>query len=180
MAFAKFLGIISKKAAFTAVDGFHEAVVEEDELVSLKMADVNEVLETGNAFFLNTGSPHHVIFSEEVDDVDVRKDGAAIRFSANYINRGGTNVNFATIQNENTLKVRTYERGVEDETLSCGTGVTAVALAAYASGSTSSKKVNISARGGDLSVQFTPAGRGFKDIWLTGPAKQVFKGEIQW
>ncbi|MDX1602917.1 MAG: diaminopimelate epimerase [Salinimicrobium sediminis] len=177
VAFAKYLGIISEEAAFTAIDGFHEAVIQ-NELVGLKMMDVTGIEKKENALFLNTGSPHHVIFSEDVDEVDVKKEGAAIRYSETYAPHGGSNVNFATFVDEATFKVRTYERGVENETLSCGTGVTAVALAAHASGKTSASTVHLSTPGGELSVKFTPAGDTFKDIWLTGPAKQVFKGEI--
>ncbi len=177
VAFAKFLGIISERAAFTAIDGFHEAVIE-NELVGLKMTDVAGVEEKGNAFFLNTGSPHHVIFSEGVDEVDVNKEGAKIRFSEAYAAKGGTNVNFAALMDEATFKVRTYERGVENETLSCGTGVTAVALAAHATGRTSASTVHLTTPGGELSVKFNSEGNTYKDIWLTGPAKMVYKGEI--
>ena len=178
VAFAKFLGIISDKAAFTAIDGFHEAVIEK-ELVGLKMVDVEGVDKNGNALFLNTGSPHHVIFSDAVETLDVKKEGAAIRYSEAYNSKGGTNVNFVAPVDTNTFKVRTYERGVEDETLSCGTGVTAVALAAHASGKTSASTVHLSTPGGELSVRFTSEGNSYTDIWLTGPAKMVFKGEIE-
>lgn len=177
VAFAKFLGIIKDQAAFTAIDGFHEAVITND-LVGLKMTDVSGIDEKENALYLNTGSPHHVIFSDEVEKLDVKKEGAAIRYSEAYVSKGGTNVNFAALIDEASFKVRTYERGVEDETLSCGTGVTAVALAAHASGRTSASTVHLSTPGGELSVKFTPVGASYKDIWLTGPARQVFKGEI--
>ena len=177
VAFAKYLGIISDRAAFTAIDGFHEAVIE-DEKVGLKMMDVEGVSEIGTALFLNTGSPHHVIFSEEVDQINVKQEGAAVRYSPEYEAKGGTNVNFSSSLDESTLKVRTYERGVEDETLSCGTGVTAVAIAAYHSGRISSNKVELKTPGGELSVRFTPKGDTYSDVWLTGPAQQVFKGEI--
>jgi diaminopimelate epimerase len=177
VAFAKFLGIISEKAAFTAIDGFHEAVIE-DEKVGLKMMDVKGISAVGNAFFLNTGSPHHVIFSEGVEQTDVKREGAAIRYSTQYESKGGTNVNFSSFLGASTFKVRTYERGVEDETLSCGTGVTAVAVAAHYSGKTASSKVNLETPGGKLSVSFTPEGDKYTNVWLTGPAQQVFKGEI--
>lgn len=177
VAFARFLKIISDKATFTAIDGIHEAVIE-NELIGLKMMNVEGVEEKGNAFFINTGSPHHVIFSDDVVNLDVKKEGAAIRYSEAYASKGGTNVNFVAPVEEADFKVRTYERGVEDETLSCGTGVTAVALAAHASGKTSALTVDISTPGGELSVRFTPEAKGYSNIWLTGPAKQVFKGEI--
>lgn len=178
VAFAKYLGIISEKATFTAVDGLHEAVIE-NELVGLQMMNVKGISKTGNAFFLNTGSPHHVIFSEEVEETDIKKEGARIRYSSKYEAIGGTNVNFVSYLDDATFKVRTYERGVEDETFSCGTGVTAVAIAAYYAGKTASTSVHLSTPGGDLAVRFTPEGEDFKEIWLTGPAKQVFKGEIE-
>ena len=178
VAFAKYLGIISKKAAFGAVDGFHAAVIDGD-LVGLKMSAVKEISKKGNAFFLDTGSPHHVIFSEEVDGVDVQLEGSGVRYSEEYNSKGGTNVNFIAPLDTASFKVRTYERGVEAETLSCGTGVTASALAAYHSGKTTSTTVKLVTPGGDLTVSFKPSSKGFEEIWLTGPAKQVFKGEVE-
>ncbi|WP_029034685.1 diaminopimelate epimerase [Salinimicrobium terrae] len=177
VAFAKFLGIVSHKAAFTAIDGFHEAVIEKD-LVGLKMANVDFISKIGNALFLNTGSPHHVIFSENVASIDVKKEGSAVRYSQQYNPQGGTNVNFVSSTDKGNFKVRTYERGVEGETLSCGTGVTAVALAAFHSGRTSSTTVKLNTPGGDLEVSFQALDDGYRNIWLKGPAKQVFKGEI--
>lgn len=178
VAFAKFLGIINKKASFTAIDGFHEAIIE-NEQVGLKMMDVMELKVLANAVFLDTGSPHHVIFTEEVDKIDVKREGAAVRYSEEYSNKGGTNVNFVSQVDDVTFKVRTYERGVEDETLSCGTGVTAVALAAYATNRTRATTVHLETPGGTLAVNFKVDVAGFKDIWLNGPAKLVFKGELE-
>ncbi len=179
VAFAKYLGIVKDKAIFTAIDGLHEATIE-NELVGLKMMNVSEIKEMGNAVFLNTGSPHHVIFSEEVDNINVKEEGAAVRYSEQYSEIGGTNVNFVSTVDKSTFKVRTYERGVEDETLSCGTGVTAVALAAFATKRSEVTTIHLETPGGQLAVNFTPDGKGFKEIWLTGPAKQVFKGEVTW
>jgi diaminopimelate epimerase len=178
VAFAHFLGIIKERAVFTAIDGFHEASINKD-LVNLKMMDVEEVQKKDAAIFLNTGSPHHVIFTKTVDALDVKKEGAAVRYSTEYKEAGGTNVNFVELVNENTVKVRTYERGVENETLSCGTGVTAVALAAYATGRIKTKTINLETPGGLLSVSFKPRGEEYQDIWLSGSAKQVFKGVIK-
>lgn len=178
VAFAKYLGIITNEAAFGAIDGFHKAVIE-DELVGLKMTEVKRISETGSAYFLNTGSPHHVIFSEEVDNVNVQQEGAEVRYSEEYNSSGGTNVNFVSPLDTASFKVRTYERGVEAETLSCGTGVTASALAAYHSSKTTSTTVKLVTPGGDLTVSFKPSSGKFEEIWLTGPAKQVFKGEIE-
>lgn len=178
VAFAKFLGIVVDKAAFTAIDGFHEAVIEQ-ELVSLKMMNVQGISQVGdNEMFLNTGSPHHVKFTDEVDAIEVKRDGASIRYSPEYKAAGGTNVNFVSHLEKSSFKVRTYERGVEDETLSCGTGVTAVAIAAYHLGIIPSTTVHLQTPGGELAVRFTPRGEMYEDVWLTGPASQVFKGEI--
>ncbi len=176
VAFAKFLGIIEDKARFTAIDGPHEAAMD-NSVVSLKMQDVHEIIESGDFLFLDTGSPHHITFAEGISKKDIKKEGAAIRYSDRYSN-GGTNVNFVEVNSEDSFSVRTYERGVEDETLSCGTGVTAVALAAYASGKTNSQKVKLITQGGELFVQFKKTEEGYTDIWLSGPAEQVFKGEI--
>ena len=179
VAFAEFLGIVKKNASFSAIDGFHEAVIENN-LVGLKMMNVNDIQINANLpyIFLNTGSPHHVLFTENVDAVEVAKEGAAVRFSETYKAMGGTNVNFVEKLGDGTLKVRTYERGVEDETLSCGTGVTAVALAANAAGKISETEVKLSTSGGALSVSFEKEQDGFRNIWLRGPAEQVFKGEF--
>ena len=178
VAFAAFLGIIRKETVFSAIDGRHEASVE-DGMVGLKMTDVSGLKETEMAVFANTGSPHHILFTEDVEQLDVRKLGSEIRYSQAYAGSGGTNVNFAELTGPGDFKVRTYERGVENETLSCGTGVTAVALAAYRTGRTRSKEVKLQTLGGELMVSFEEEGNGFRNIWLNGPAQQVFKGEIE-
>lgn len=176
VAFAKLLGIITNSARFTAIDGVHEATIK-NAIVSLKMQEVNNVSENKDFIFLDTGSPHHIIFTKDVSAIDIRKEGSGIRYSDRYKD-AGTNVNFVEEISDNTFSVRTYERGVEDETLSCGTGVTAVALAAYQFGKTNSEKVKLVTPGGDLSVTFKKTEKGFSDIWLSGPAELVFKGEI--
>ena len=176
VAFAKFLGIVADKARFTAIDGVHEASID-NHLISLKMQDVDNIVIRDNFFFLNTGSPHHVMFSDKIGAIDVKREGAAIRYSDLY-GEAGSNVNFVQEISAETFSVRTYERGVEDETLSCGTGVTAVAIAAFESGKTTAEKVYLKTPGGELSVTFKKTENGYKDIWLSGPAEQVFKGEI--
>lgn len=177
VAFANFLGIVKEKAAFSAIDGYHEAITQKG-VVSLKMTDVSKIEENDSFLFLDTGSPHHVQFIDDVAVLDLKREGAAIRYSDPYKSRGGTNVNFVEVSEKGHLKVRTYERGVEDETLSCGTGVTAVALAAHVTGRVSSQEIQLKTPGGDLSVSFEKAGGGYKNIWLTGPAEQVFEGTI--
>lgn len=178
VAFAKFLNIIQNKGKFTAIDGPHEAVIEGD-TVSLKMQDVQAGNLNEESLFLNTGSPHHIIFTEEIGEIDVKKEGAKIRYSQLYENGGGTNVNFVQAEGSNSYLVRTYERGVEDETYSCGTGVTAVALAVHATGKTTDKEVNLSTPGGALKVTFEKEDDTYRNIWLTGPAEFVFEGEMQ-
>ena len=177
VAFAKQLGIIENSAKFTAIDGAHDAFIK-DGIVSLKMQNVRDLQVESDFLYLDTGSPHHVIFTENVADIDIRKKGSEIRYSERYKGNNGTNVNFVEPVSEDTFSVRTYERGVEDETFSCGTGVTAVALAAFSSNRTKSEKVKLLTPGGELSVKFKESEKGFSDVWLSGPAELVFKGEI--
>lgn len=175
-AFAKHLGIVEKSATFSAIDGKHKIVFEED-MIRLQMKDVEKITELENAFFLDTGSPHHVVFIEKIDQFDVKSEGTKIRNSPLYKEKG-VNVNFVESK-ENAFVVRTYERGVEDETLSCGTGVTSVALTAHFSGKTSAEKVHIETLGGNLSVSFEKSSNGYQNIWLSGPTEMVFNGEIE-
>lgn len=176
VAFAKQLGVIKSTATFMAVDGLHYATVEE-EIVNLQMIDVTEVDIFDTHTFLNTGSPHHVQIVDHIKDFDVFTEGRRIRNGAPYFEKG-SNVNFVTQTEADAFAVRTYERGVEDETLSCGTGVTAVALAMYTNNVTTAKKVKLSTPGGELSVSFEPTDKGFTKIFLSGPATYVFKGNI--
>ncbi len=178
VAFANFLGVIGEKTNFSAVDGKHAAWVK-GETVSLQMQDVIADDLNEDHLFLDTGSPHHIEFSKEVGDVNVKKLGSKIRYSDVYTNIGGANVNFVQQSDENSFLVRTYERGVEDETYSCGTGVTAVALTAHAIGKTTSNKVNLATPGGNLEVSFDNDQTKYTNIWLTGPAVQVFKGSVE-
>lgn len=178
VAFANFLGIVGEKCTFLAIDGEHEALLDAEK-VSLKMKNIKKPEKAGEDFFLDTGSPHHIIFSDNISGIDVKKEGAAVRYSDKYAISSGTNVNFAEISGENKIRVRTYERGVEDETLSCGTGVTAVALAAFSSGKVTGNTVSLETPGGNLEVSFDSENEGFGNIWLSGPAEQVFKGEIE-
>jgi diaminopimelate epimerase len=177
-AFAKKIGVVNHEAKFLAIDGMHEAKIIDDE-VSLKMNDVRNV-EIGNDFFyLNTGSPHYVKFVSDVENIDVFTEGKKIRYDARF-EAEGTNVNFIE-KKENHLFVRTYERGVENETLSCGTGVTASALVAAISGQSSTKNnCSIETLGGQLNVKFEKVlEHTFYNIWLEGPATFVFKTEIE-
>ncbi|WP_205501743.1 diaminopimelate epimerase [Rufibacter psychrotolerans] len=174
VAFAQFLGVVENEAYFIAADGPHLAYLKEG-LVHLQMKDVDEVEDLEGACFLNTGSPHYVKQVEALQDLDVFSEGRAVRYSDRF-RAEGTNVNFVEHLPENQLFVRTYERGVEDETFSCGTGVTAAALAASRTGYTS--PVAIQVLGGNLQVSFEKEGSSFRNVFLIGPAVQVFKGEI--
>ena len=152
----------------------HEATIFGDH-VELKMIDVDGIKHIRNYSYLNTGSPHHVQLVENLKGVDVKKEGAKIRYG--IYGEKGSNINFVEQDSDNVFHVRTYERGVENETLSCGTGVTAVALAMYHSGKTKGNMVTIKTHGGDLKVQFVKSGEVFTDVRLSGPATKVFEGQ---
>jgi len=173
VAFARFLGIIRDSASFMAVDGLHSATIE-DETVSLKMNDVKEIREKPQYLFLDTGSPHHVQLVQGLEKLPVREEGERLRYG--LYGRKGSNINYVEQVSKTVFAVRTYERGVEDETLSCGTGVTAVALAMHHLGKTDRTKVSVKTKGGQLQVMFEPRGGGYENIYLKGPAKQVYKG----
>ncbi|HLT32267.1 MAG TPA: diaminopimelate epimerase [Aquaticitalea sp.] len=175
-AFANFLGIIDGKATFEAIDGWHHSNILNN-LVRLQMQDVTSIENHKTHLFLNTGSPHHVQIDPDLEIMDIKSEGRRIRFGAPYF-KEGSNVNFVKKLSEDGFLVRTYERGVEDETLSCGTGVTAVALAMNYLGETKNNHVTIQTQGGQLQVSFERNEEGFFDIWLIGPATQVFKGYI--
>lgn len=177
VAFAEFLGIFKNTTTFNAIDGKHTAKIENN-LVYLQMKDVDSIQSFSTHHFLDTGSPHHVQFVDDLKTFNVKVEGEKIRYGAPY-NQTGSNVNFVEKINQNTFAVRTYERGVEDETLSCGTGVTAVAIAMYDSGESTSNTINLNVEGGQLKVSFDKVGNTYKNVMLIGPATQVFKGEIE-
>jgi len=179
VAFAKALKIITSTTTFMAVDGLHKASITNEGIVHLKMQDVTSILSTSSYSFLDTGSPHHIEFTENLSEFDVKKEGARIRYSDLYGN-AGSNINFVSQKEANVFAVRTYERGVEDETLSCGTGVTAVALAMHNQGKTIENQVRLSVEGGELEVSFEKEGEGYRNIFLIGPATFVFGGKIIW
>lgn len=178
VAFAHFLGAIGNECRFIAVDGPHDAKVLSDGWVELKMVDVAEVEKGDGFYFLDTGSPHYIAFAPDVAKVDVVEQGRAIRYSDRF-KAEGTNVNFVQ-KADDRLIVATYERGVEDETLSCGTGVTAAALAASLQEEKQEENgvTDIQAKGGKLQIKFKKTNTGFEDVWLCGPATQVFQGTI--
>jgi len=176
VAFAHFLGIIKNTTRFIAIDGEHVAEIQGEE-VSLQMIDVNKISKAENYVFLNTGSPHHVELVDNLELYPVKERGAEIRYSKLYGEKG-SNVNFVEPLSESEFKVRTYERGVEDETLSCGTGVTAVAIAMYEMGKTLATTVGLQTPGGTLTVSFEKSEHAYTNIFLKGPAKQVFEGFV--
>jgi diaminopimelate epimerase len=178
VAFAKKLGIVDSETTFMAIDGAHFATIDATETVALQMKNVDEIKIANDYVFMNTGSPHHVELVSDLKNVDVKNEGAKIRYSDLYGN-AGSNVNFVAQINPDTFAVRTYERGVEDETLSCGTGVTAVALAMFATGKTTSQNVHLNVEGGSLTVTFKEKENKFADIFLIGPATFVFSGCVE-
>ncbi len=174
--FAHDLGIIKEKNSFIATDGEHLANVSAEE-IALKMIDVQGIERETLYDFINTGSPHYITYTDNLTDFDVFSKGKAIRYSEEWVKRGGTNVNFVAITPEKSLFVRTYERGVEDETYSCGTGVTACALSAHLRYDLPSP-VQIRTLGGNLRVSFQQSDDGFEEIYLIGGAERVFEGRI--
>ncbi len=175
VAFAQFLNVIKEKTSFVAIDGLHNATMKGD-VVSLQMIDVTEIKEKPQALFLNTGSPHHVQMVENLSEFKVKKEGEKLRYG--LYGETGSNINFVEAIKDNKFAVRTYERGVEDETLSCGTGVTAVAIAMHKTGKVKEKHVFIDVLGGKLEVAFNYENGIYRDVFLIGEAKQVFKGNI--
>lgn len=177
VAFAKQIGVIDNKARFNAVDGLHEATIQEDGKVSLQMKSVPVVAVNEQYVFLDTGSPHHVTLVQDLENFDVQKNGAAIRYSSLY-GAAGSNVNFVSQISENHFRLRTYERGVEDETLSCGTGATATAIAMHVLGKTTSNRIDLDVEGGRLQVAFEKENNTFTQVFLEGPATFVYEGTM--
>jgi diaminopimelate epimerase len=197
VAFAKHLNIISTKATFSAADGLHGASILQNGVVSLQMKDVVTVRTEAKYTFLDTGSPHHVQLVDDLQSLNVKEVGCAIRYSDLY-GPEGSNVNFVKQIAPNHFAIRTYERGVEDETLSCGTGATATAIAMYVQNASYSDDhsfiskaevsenksqknnivQNIEVQGGSLQVAFTENNGVFSNVFLSGPAEFVFDGTI--
>jgi diaminopimelate epimerase len=178
VAFAKDLNLIKDNCTFIATDGLHHASIATDGIVSLQMIDVDTIKKESDYTFMNTGSPHHVQMVDDLEHYNVKENGAALRYGSLY-GAAGSNINFVKKINENTFSLRTYERGVEDETLACGTGATAVAIAMNATGQTNASSIKLNVEGGKLAVSFDKKGEQFTNIFLIGPAKFVFKGVIE-
>lgn len=178
--FAEHLGIITGKTRFLASDGIHEGKILPGKQVSLKMLDVHQVLHGDGDYIINTGSPHYIKFVNGLNELDVFDAGKKIRNSDPF-KKEGINVNF-TEMTDAGIKVRTYERGVEDETLACGTGVTAAALATSLELGLDDgpNELLIQALGGELKVAFNKDSKNdFSNIWLTGGAQFVYAGKLE-
>ena len=177
-AFAKQIGAAVEENTFLAIDGQHISRYQKDGVVSINMSNVKDIENGDDFYIIDTGSPHYIIFVEDIDDIDIKAQGEAIRYSEKF-KENGINVNFVEIKGDHIL-VATYERGVEDETLSCGTGVTAaaIAFAIHTKKGLGEHQVAIQTKGGELSVNFTAApDQTFQDVWLNGKATKVFTGE---
>ena len=169
-------GIAGPQQRFMAYDGIHEAEVEGD-TVRLRISDVTEFRLVEGNYFIDTGSPHYVVFADGIDRIDVHAEGRRLRRSPLFA-PGGTNVDFVETTGDG-LYVRTFERGVEEETLACGTGVTASAIAAVLKGQVEAGPVNVRVRGGNLKVDLEVRDERITSIHLTGPATKVFEGSIE-
>ncbi len=177
VSFAHQLNVFEKKTTFEAVDGLHHGVMLENNWVSLGMIDVDKIIELPNGdYLLNTGSPHYIQFCDEIPS-DVNTEGKKIRYSEPFA-KEGVNVNFV-VNDGQSLQIATYERGVEDETLSCGTGVTAAAICSTLNFQDGHHKINVKSKGGDLAVSLTKNNGIILDISLIGPATFVFEGNIK-
>jgi diaminopimelate epimerase len=171
--FANRLNLFQYETNFEAVDGIHHAFMK-DGWIHFNINDLESVINEGNDYFIENGSPHFIRFVTDVNEVDIQKISPPLRHSTAF-NRSGMNVNFVQLT-DHGITVRTYERGVENETLSCGTGVTAAAIASSLKGMAS--PVNVTTKGGSLRVTFDRTDDSFRHIYLSGPVSMVFEGEI--
>ncbi|MEK9613998.1 MAG: diaminopimelate epimerase [Flavobacteriaceae bacterium] len=178
VAFARRLGIIGSQTQFLAFDGLHAAQEINPGEIRIGMQAVCDLQSSKEFVLMDTGSPHYIQKVENCDLVDVKKEGSALRYSEPYA-PDGINVNFVQKVSQNRFKIRTYERGVEDETLACGTGAVAAALAMYFTGETDQYSIEMEALGGLLNVEFKPKDKGFSDIYLQGSASHVYSGIIE-
>ncbi|MBS1921753.1 MAG: diaminopimelate epimerase [Bacteroidetes bacterium] len=177
--FAYQLGIHKDVYKFQAADGDHEAEIDTDGVISLKMKDVRGIKKFQNDSVLNTGSPHYVKIVTDVMKIDINKTGSEIRHSEEF-DKEGINVNFVELSPDpSKIIVRTYERGVENETYSCGTGVTASALVCFHN-EAGFNDVEVKTLGGSLTVEFDRFADGhYENIWLCGPAEKVYEGIVE-
>ena len=177
-AFAKKLGIVKDMTVFSGIDGDHTAYFLEDNQVKLSMVDIEEVIAMEDGYLVDTGSPHFVLFRDSLDEIDVVSEGRKYRNEPRF-EPGGANINFVKILSPGEISLRTYERGVEDETLACGTGSVAAVIISYITTKPDKTTYLVNASGGKLKVSFTPEDNNkFTNVWLEGPAERVYDGEI--
>jgi|TARA_B100001094_G_scaffold301698_1_gene328231 diaminopimelate epimerase len=177
ISFAYKNNIIGKKTVFEAFDGIHNAEIIDEELVKMEMKINSKIIENEYGTWLDTGSPHLIIEKENIDELDVNNLARKIRYNE-YYKENGVNVNFIEKISDETFKIRTYERGVENETLACGTGSTASAICMNYLGNSDSNIITMKCRGGNLKVEFNSSDQTFTNISITGPAIKVFEGTI--
>ena len=175
VSFAYLLDISSLESTFMAIDGIHKARILDSE-VSINFLDINKVNYDGDNMVIDSGSPHLIMLRDNINNIDVNLEGAKIRNMGHY-KEDGINVNFIEINNG--VKIRTYERGVESETLSCGTGAVASAIALYHNEVIEENIVSLQTKGGDLTVSFDVFNGLYKNIWLTGEVSLVYIGEFE-
>ena len=176
--FANKLGLINNETLFVGIDGEHMAQIVNENTVRLKMIDVKEMIVGDDHYIINTGSPHYVQFVVEVGHIDVPYQGRLVRKTF-LPEQGGVNANFAQLTTEG-IKIRTYERGVEAETLACGTGAVATAIATNHWFNETKNSYTLLALGGTLKVSFNKVSENrYEDIWLEGPVTHVFDGIIE-
>ena len=175
IAFAQMLEMTESETTFMAIDGEHKGKITEGE-IALQMQDVSKIDGVGDGLVLDTGSPHYIEMVDDLEHYNVKKEGRKIRNSAPF-KKEGINVNFVLDATE--LQVRTYERGVEDETLSCGTGVVATALSMHYANCIEENTISIKTKGGELSVSFEEFNGGYRNIWLIAEASMVYAGEFE-
>ena len=176
VAFAKKLGLVESQCVFKAVDGNHSAKIEGD-VFHILMSEVSEITKVEGDLVLDTGSPHYIKFCSSIENLDIVREGRSIRNSSEY-KAQGINVNFIEKMSDLGIRLRTYERGVEDETLACGTGATAAAISFAEVEEISKGTIAVKVEGGNLKVSFEKGERGYSNIWLIGPALEVFNGVI--
>lgn len=177
VAFAKQLGLVDNQAYFLAIDGSHHAHIDGNQ-IDLQMQEVSGVIQNDSYLMIDTGSPHYISLVSNLQALDVKQEGAKIRYSSSFVDEG-INVNFVEQLDASTFAIRTYERGVEDETLSCGTGATAAAIAMFHTKKTSSQQILLKTQGGQLKVRFEVHESTYRSIWLSGPATFVFEGQVK-
>ena len=177
VALAHQLQMIGEETQFSAADGIHTARLDPHKnLVALDMHDVKTIQDRKESIFLDTGSPHDIRLVDQLNDLDVEHLGRQLR--EDIYGPEGANINFIEQKSSNTFAIRTYERGVEAETLACGTGAVAAAIAMHYSQKTSATSLELDALGGTLHISFNPTAEGYTDVVLTGPAAFVFKGDL--